>query len=393
MNVVTTSLLDLDRDRNGVTTVALDLNRLLSEAGHCVRTLTPSTDRRSLPGRLAARVRQGARQVRGAPGASFFFLLGLVATTLAVGRRLSAWGGWGDAVVAHDVLSAGAALGSVKPGCPVLLLCHFWAEPWNEFVDAGLLTAESYSFRRLRRRMGQVFAEPRLTLVAVSERNASLVRTLAPGAEGRVHVVYPGVRRSQSRAGSGRERGGVPVVVNVGKVERRKNQRILPDVAAELARAGVACRFLLIGPQDEGEARFVLERAAALGVADRFTLAGSLERREVEGALGDADLYLHTSLQESFGMTLIEAMAAGTPVLALDYEALHEIVPGIPEAVIPSDATPAAIARRVAEVVGDPAAGEALRERQRAVYDRRFSSDTFLAHALEVLSLARERCR
>ena len=85
-------------------------------------------------------------------------------------------------------------------------------------------------------------------------------------------------------------------------------------------------------------------------------------------------------------MTLVEAMACNIPVMALEYEALQEILPGMPEAVIPQDATPEQIAARIAPILSDRKKLGALQVRQRSVYERCFSSRAFVARYLEIIA-------
>ena len=88
----------------------------------------------------------------------------------------------------------------------------------------------------------------------------------------------------------------------------------------------ITCRFLLVGAEQSEEKIRVQELAAKLHVNDLFTFFGEQERDAVFNLMAESDLYLHTSLEESFGMTLVEAMACNIPVMALEYEALQEIL-------------------------------------------------------------------
>jgi glycosyltransferase involved in cell wall biosynthesis len=180
--------------------------------------------------------------------------------------------------------------------------------------------------------------------------------------------------------------GLIPTIINVGTLERRKNQRLLPLLAAALKEMRITCRFLLVGAEQSEEKIRVQELAAKLHVDDLFTFFGEQERDAVFNLMAESDLYLHTSLEESFGMTLVEAMACNIPVMALEYEALQEILPDMPEAVIPLDATPEQIAARIAPILSDRKKLGALQVRQRSVYERRFSSGAFVARYLEIIA-------
>jgi glycosyltransferase involved in cell wall biosynthesis len=388
MNISTVSFLDLTQDKNGVTSVANDLNQLLESAGDQIRIVTPTAILDSRSAGAALKASRLARRIHRSTGSAFSFLGSLYITALALQRHMTANGALCDAVIAHDPISAGAALRASGGRYPVLLICHFWTEPWTEFSDAGLVPEHSRAFRFLRRWMERILNSPGLTLVAVSQRNAALLRRIAPGSAERIHVAYPGVNRP---AASDQIRPATvqpPVIINVGKMEKRKNQRILPDVAAELVRRGFPCRFMLVGPQEADEKAYILDKADSLGVGELITMTGSLERTEVVQLMQGADLYLHTSLMESFGMTLVEAMAAGTPAMALEYEALHEILPDTPEMVIPATATPQEIADLLIQLFADRQRLAGIRIRQSMVFEQRFSSQAFLSRIRDIISAA-----
>jgi glycosyltransferase involved in cell wall biosynthesis len=389
MNILTTSIMDLERDRNGVVSVAQELNHLLREAGHRVDTLTPANGKGIAVGRFASRLARVTSYLHRVAGSPAWFLVGLRLSVWALERRCKTQAISCDAVIAHDPLTAGAALHGAGGRVPVLLFCHFWTEPWLEFSAAGLLPSGSAPFRQLQRMMTDTLNDPRVTLVPVSARNATLVRQIAPHAGARIMTAYPGV--ASLRPANRVERGdqALPVIINVGKIERRKNQRILPAVAVELRRLGRPCRFVLVGPEEREESAFIRAEISAQGVDDLFTLTGPLERDAVMKALSGADLYLHASVSESFGMTLVEAMVAGTAVMALEYEALNEILPDTPEAVIPAEAAPADIALKLAEALADRTCLAEMTRRQAAVFEARFTSRAFCGRVLEIIEAAR----
>ncbi len=385
MNILMTTLLDMEHDRNGVISVAGDLNRLLEAAGHPVRTITPKNSHhpdRSLVTRIISRLWRTTRQ-------PLFLLLELSATLRKLTTRIAAHADETDAVIAHDLLTASAALSALGGRCPLLLVCHFRTDPWDEFSDAGLFPHHGFTTRWLRRTMERVLHDPRVTLVPVSRRNEELLRRLVPEAPPqRIQLAYPGVSAPEVTPLSGRKHNAVPVIINVGLLHWRKNQRLLPHVAVALKQMGVTCRFVLAGAEEPDEKAYLEELTTRCGVADLFTFWGQQERETVFRLMAEADLYLHTSLEESFGMTLVEAMSCNIPVMALEYEALQEILPDTPEAVIPQGLPPEQIAALLAPLLSDATRRGTLQSRQRAVYERCFSSKTFVARYREIIASA-----
>jgi glycosyltransferase involved in cell wall biosynthesis len=103
-------------------------------------------------------------------------------------------------------------------------------------------------------------------------------------------------------------------LVTTGRLTKVKNHALLLDVLARLIAAGRPATLDILG---DGEERRALEGyAVARGVADRVRLHGRVE--DVPAFLRSADVYVHAATYEPFGLALVEAMATGLPVVALD---------------------------------------------------------------------------
>ncbi len=167
------------------------------------------------------------------------------------------------------------------------------------------------------------------------------------------------------------------LLVYVGRMDPYKNIPLLVDA---FARIRAACpfpvRLKVIGPKDprypEAE-----RRAAELGVADDIVFTGFVTDAELAEAYRTADLLTHPSRYEGFGLPLVEAMAAGTPVLCTAGGSQPEVV-GDAAAVVPADDS-AAFADAAVAILCSPARQEELRRLGRARAGR-FSWDE-TAHA------------
>lgn len=102
------------------------------------------------------------------------------------------------------------------------------------------------------------------------------------------------------------------VVVTVGRLVQQKNPLLFVAAAAALHARQPDTRFVMVG---DGPLRTAVERAIrAASLEGVCTIAG--ERRDVEVALGTADLFWLTSSWEGLSNAVIEAMACGLPVIA-----------------------------------------------------------------------------
>lgn len=390
IKILVTTIMDIDNDINGVISVTNDLNSLFTEAGHTVRNITPANGRSTLTGKVLSRLIRTTERLYRAADSRQGLPVRLIITSWGLRQRIARFSDWCDVIIAHDVISAGAAVKACGGRRPVLLFCHFWTEPWEEFTAAGMLPEETPAYRRLKLHMLQILKNQHLTLVPVSDRNLDLVsRITGETGTGRIMRVYPGFPLPRCAPRNEADANRMPLIINVGKIEQRKNQRILPLVAVELLRLGHPCRFMLVGPEEPEEKEFILARARELGVHDFFSMVGSQNRQSALTAICQADLYLHTSLRESLGLTLVEAMAAGTPVMALEYDALHELMPDTPEMIIPVDAKPADIAMRISKLLADRGRLKEIQEHQSAVFDRLFSAKAFISRIMEIITTTR----
>jgi glycosyltransferase involved in cell wall biosynthesis len=122
------------------------------------------------------------------------------------------------------------------------------------------------------------------------------------------------------------ERRRPPTMVCVASLRREKGHELLIAALPRVLERVPDARLVLVG---DGEMRAHLEaRVAAEHLEDHVEFAGSVP--EVWSRLAAADVFVLTSVSEAFGMAIVEAMAAGLPVVAPD-------VGGIPELVVPGE--------------------------------------------------------
>jgi len=146
----------------------------------------------------------------------------------------------------------------------------------------------------------------------------------------RCRVVYNGIDLSRfqappDREGVCRELGLPPqdtLYIHVGRIEEQKNHLRLASVFAEIVRLDPATRLLIVGRGGNDLERELRSRLAELGVADRVVLAGL--RSDVPRLLKAADAMIFPSRFEGLPGAVLEACAAGTPVLASDIDVHRE---------------------------------------------------------------------
>jgi glycosyltransferase involved in cell wall biosynthesis len=164
----------------------------------------------------------------------------------------------------------------------------------------------------------------------------------------------------------------VPRVLYVGLLTPRKGVLDLIEASRILAEQGVTHELRLLGgTPDEGPDAAAPVYEAAEGVA---TLLGTRSRDEMPQAYAEADVFCLPSWWEAMPLSVLEAMAAGLPVVATDVGDVARLVTPDCGRVVPAH-SPVLLADALRSLLEDPqrrrAMGEAARERARSA----FSSD------------------
>jgi glycosyltransferase involved in cell wall biosynthesis len=119
-----------------------------------------------------------------------------------------------------------------------------------------------------------------------------------------------------------------------------------------LARGELAGRQLAVvgAPREETYADSLRKLAADLGIASDVVFVGGVALEETVHFYQAADVFVYPSLNETFGLPILEAMACGCPVVTSDVSAMPETAGGA--AVLSEPREPASIARAIVEAVG-----------------------------------------
>jgi glycosyltransferase involved in cell wall biosynthesis len=203
--------------------------------------------------------------------------------------------------------------------------------------------------------------------------------------QARVAVVPNGVDLAAFAYAAPAEPGPEPSVLYVGRLGYRKGLFRLLDAFAMLPGSP---RLVLAG---EGPLRAALaRRAEALGVTRRVAFAGFLERERLRAAFGAAACVVNPADYESGPLVLLEAMAAGAPVVSTPTGLARELGPGPPILLVRPD--PGDLAAKIAARLAEPPEVTAARARRaRALVEREYGWDRVVDRLEEAYGAARER--
>lgn len=178
----------------------------------------------------------------------------------------------------------------------------------------------------VRRGLAQVVQSAR-AVICVSRRTAEdFVAITGSCTANRVHVIYEGVDPFFFGTPSSTVHflpGEYPFVLCVGKISPRKN--VIGVLHAFAALSGKIPHKLVLVGGDGWDSSEVDTAIGKLGIADRVHKAGFVTEEQLRYLYWKAAAYVHPSLFEGFGLTILEAMAAQCPVITSNRSSLPEI--------------------------------------------------------------------
>lgn len=260
---------------------------------------------------------------------------------------------------------------------------HTFSFFFSEMFGAGKRTI----FRQIETRLGRATHR----LVAVGEGEGETIRASGVVDPGIVRVVPNGIDPAPFRAVAPAARAGLGVpegvllLATVGLLNVAKGQDLAIEALARTETGGA--HLLLVGHGEEEPA--LRELAERLGVAERVHWLGW--REDVPALLGAADACLLPSRWEGLPYIVLEAMAAGRPVLASAVDGARDLIEEGRTGFLFEPANVAAMARAIGQFAGLPAParaslGAAGAERITEHYDldaMRRGLDTVYEEALE----------
>ncbi|MCX7013413.1 MAG: glycosyltransferase [Candidatus Sumerlaeota bacterium] len=207
---------------------------------------------------------------------------------------------------------------------PIVFTHHTMYEQYTHYVPG-----DSDAMKRFVINLATGYANLCQHVFAPSESIAGVLRRR--GVEKPITVVPTGVATDRFARGDGRafrSTMGIParafVVGHLGRLAPEKNLEFLAKTVVAFLRAVPRARFLLIGTgPSEATVRSIFESA---GLSKRLHVAGILTGPTLSDAYHAMDVFAFASKSETQGMVLVEAMAAGVPVVALDAPGAREVV-------------------------------------------------------------------
>lgn len=250
-------------------------------------------------------------------------------------------------------------------GKPYVVSPHGMLTPWS--LSQKRWKKRLYMALRLRKDLNAAAA---LHFTTAAERDAVLgsLRWLRPAP-----IVEPlgiHLEEFESAPSPGKFRreypqlGDRPFILLLGRLHPVKGLDLLVPA---FARAGLPpeMSLVVVGPDPDGYRATIERLARAEGVSDRLLFTGMLSGRKRIEALADAELFCLPSYHENFGVAVIEALAAGIPVVISDQVSIYrEVVAAGVGAAVPNKIEP--LAAELRRWIADPALRRTASQKARA---------------------------
>ncbi|MFC1575200.1 glycosyltransferase family 4 protein [Gemmatimonadota bacterium] len=231
--------------------------------------------------------------------------------------------------------------------------------------------------------MDQVAFSVSSKVIAVSEAMARVAREEHPWGKRKVIPIFSGI---VLEAGVPKKEGEGRALAELGKTEDRytvlllarlrpiKGHRIALQAAQILRRKGKSVRFLFVG---EGPDREALQgEVAARGLEDSVTFTGHVEH--VREALELADVMIIPSFADAFPKVMIEAFAAGLPVIASAVGGLTDMIEHGETGLLVPPGDGEALAEAIEALMADRQLADHISSRGKLVYEDTLTPETMV---------------
>lgn len=147
-------------------------------------------------------------------------------------------------------------------------------------------------------------------VIAVSDRDAALFASIVPA--DKLLTIPNGIDPAFRASAPVRVRGRI---VTVGRVTPAKRIDKVIELVAAAAPRDEQVELFVVGPDETGTTVLLRRKAEAMGVQSRVKFLGELSSDQLGQLVASAHLFVSAASYEAFGITTVEALSAGAPVL------------------------------------------------------------------------------
>jgi glycosyltransferase involved in cell wall biosynthesis len=281
----------------------------------------------------------------------------------------AAWRRYAHSPIPYFVLPHGMLDPWFKETFPLKHLKKWLYWPWAEYRvlrDATTVIFTSEEERLLARKsFGLYHAREKVSPLGIEEP------PIQPDAKSEFLSRYPQLQGTRN-------------LLFLGRLHPKKGCDLLIDAFAKLKAKDLS--LILAGPDQIGWEAELRRQAEHLNLSDRIVFTGMLEGEMKQGAFAAADAFILPSHQENFGIAVVEALAAGIPVLISNRVNIWREIDADDAGFVDSDDL--AGTTRLLERWTNPPAGEreAMRQNARKCFEQRFEINRAVDSLLQILN-------
>lgn len=280
-----------------------------------------------------------------------------------------------DVVHSNSSVNPVGAMAAAMEGIP-----HVWHI--REFLSDSSLTLSSYPLDfRIVKDLVRILS---CKVIAISEALAADHRVGV--SDEKVEVVRDGIDASQFREIA---RSNSKVILSIGATTVDKGLDDLVEAASILRKRGIAAKFIVLGRVEPPDYfKQVSEKIKELGLSGCFRLEGFCS--DIRPYLASAELFCLPSRAEGMSRTVLEAMAAGLPVVATDCGGPGEIVSDGQTGMLCPPNDPNALSNALSKVIEDRVLADSMSVNARETVRERFASEDAVNRISRIIKNASE---
>ncbi|MGQ9565286.1 MAG: glycosyltransferase family 4 protein [Candidatus Bathyarchaeales archaeon] len=193
----------------------------------------------------------------------------------------------------------------------------------------------------------------------------------------KIHVIYNGIYSDQytcTKAEIEEAKQNLNIenaftILYVGRVEQRKGLIYLLEAFARLAKDYI-CKLIIAG---DGKQTQLKQHAQTLGIKEKIIFTGKVDHDTLKRLYNICDVFVLPSLLEGFGLTILEAMAAGKPVVATNVGGIPEIMKNNVHGKLVEPKNPQQLSTMLKFFLENPKTSRKIGEHNRKYVQERFS--------------------
>lgn len=205
------------------------------------------------------------------------------------------------------------------------------------------------------------------------------------------HLIYNAIPNRQAHlkpVEAGKHRSPICKIIFAGRLTPQKSVHTLLEAVSKLPNKDY--RLTIIGDGPEKTPLEIL--ADELGIRDTTEFLGELDRDYLLSQISQADIFVLPSVFEGFGIVILEAFQAGTPVISTSLEGPLEIINNGVTGILVPPADPRSLAVAIDRLINNPGLRANMANAAKLDFERRFSMEIHVDELERVYSSVRQTC-